>query len=415
VASDPVSAFVNRIREDDGDSSSIAGFLAGGLGLLLGLAGGDGDDYLIGGDGDDILDGGAGADNLVGGDDDDGGKDTASYKTAKAVTARDVTLDEPYKDITGVFVRLGKMAFDAKNTKDGVTLLKSGAKVIVEKKENKKYIILNKDRTLKAVTEDDLDDLNGNNYVIIAAMHTGEDIEEDGEIITRKGDILWQYRYEGAFIFGDDFTVNSKFTATKLTKLFTNGIAYTGSGDQADGDILTNIENITGSKYRDLLIGDDEANTLTGGEGNDILNGGAGDDTLEGGDGDDRLNGDAGNDTLNGGDGTDTLNGGAGNDELNGGDDDDTLNGGAGDDTLNGGAGADTLDGGGGNDTASYVGAASDGRKEDIKIDAVSGSIIARTINKGDVKGVYVNLNLDEQDSTDNSHAAGDRLKISKI
>ena len=42
VASDPVSAFVNRIREDDGDSSSIAGFLAGGLGLLLGLAGGGG-------------------------------------------------------------------------------------------------------------------------------------------------------------------------------------------------------------------------------------------------------------------------------------------------------------------------------------------------------------------------------------
>ena len=30
VASDPVSAFVNRIRKDDGDSSSIAGFLAGG-------------------------------------------------------------------------------------------------------------------------------------------------------------------------------------------------------------------------------------------------------------------------------------------------------------------------------------------------------------------------------------------------
>ena len=42
VASDPVSAFVNRIREDDGDSSSIAGFLAGGLGLLLALAGGGG-------------------------------------------------------------------------------------------------------------------------------------------------------------------------------------------------------------------------------------------------------------------------------------------------------------------------------------------------------------------------------------
>ena len=67
VASDPVSAFVNRIREDDGDSSSIPGLLAGRLGLLLGLAGGDGDDFLIGGDGDDILDGGA-DDNTLEGD-----------------------------------------------------------------------------------------------------------------------------------------------------------------------------------------------------------------------------------------------------------------------------------------------------------------------------------------------------------
>jgi len=42
VASDPVSSFVSRIRKDDGESSSIAGILAGGLGLLLGLAGGGG-------------------------------------------------------------------------------------------------------------------------------------------------------------------------------------------------------------------------------------------------------------------------------------------------------------------------------------------------------------------------------------
>jgi len=42
VASDPLTAFITRIRQEDSDSSNFAGMLAGGLGLLLGLAGGGG-------------------------------------------------------------------------------------------------------------------------------------------------------------------------------------------------------------------------------------------------------------------------------------------------------------------------------------------------------------------------------------
>lgn len=49
VSSDPVSSFITSIRQDDSDSSSFAGLRAGGLGLLLGLAGGGGgSDILIG-------------------------------------------------------------------------------------------------------------------------------------------------------------------------------------------------------------------------------------------------------------------------------------------------------------------------------------------------------------------------------
>lgn len=57
VSSDPVSSFITSIRQDDSESSNFAGLLAGGLGLLLGLAGGGGGgiDTLIGGDGDDIF------------------------------------------------------------------------------------------------------------------------------------------------------------------------------------------------------------------------------------------------------------------------------------------------------------------------------------------------------------------------
>lgn len=57
----------------------------------------------------------------------------------------------------------------------------------------------------------------------------------------------------------------------------------------------------------DLLVGDDEANTLLGLGGNDTIEGKGGNDSLFGNDGDDTLNGGDGNDSLQGGDGTDTA------------------------------------------------------------------------------------------------------------
>ncbi|MES2906828.1 MAG: Flp family type IVb pilin [Pseudomonadota bacterium] len=113
--------------------------------------------------------------------------------------------------------------------------------------------------------------------------------------------------------------------------------AGTASGGDADGDVLTNIQNLTGSNFADVLNGDNSANTISGNGGDDVLNGLGGNDTISG---------DAGNDIINGG---------SGNDFVNGGDGDDTVNGGDGDDTVMGGAGADILNGGDGIDTASYV------------------------------------------------------------
>ena len=180
----------------------------------------------------------------------------------------------------------------------------------------------------------------------------------------------------------------------------------TGSGGHAQGDTLSNIENLIGSPHDDTLIGNSQANSLSGGAGNDTLTGNAGIDMLSGGDGDDQLVGNTGNDTLNGNVGDDTLNGGAGSDTLNGGDNsdtadyadsnagvtvtlggtasgghaqgdtlnsienlsgsrhadnlngnsaDNTLRGGGGNDMLWGGAGADTLHGGDNTDTALYA------------------------------------------------------------
>ena len=120
----------------------------------------------------------------------------------------------------------------------------------------------------------------------------------------------------------------------------------TGTGGDAAGDTLSNIENLIGSDYDDTLIGNSTGggsntldgglgnDTLTGAAGHDVLNGGAGNDTLSGGTGNDTLNGDAGNDTLDGGVGVDTLDGGAGVDILIWDSADSSIDGGTGTDTL---------------------------------------------------------------------------------
>jgi Ca2+-binding RTX toxin-like protein len=160
--------------------------------------------------------------------------------------------------------------------------------------------------------------------------------------------------------------------------------AQAGAGEQA-GDVLSNIENLTGSAFADTLGGDVNANLLSGGDGGDSLNGFGGADTLVGGAGADSLNGAGALDTasylgaagpvavslaiagaqtgagdqagdiltaienLAGSDFADTL-GGSSDTTAN------VLSGFGGDDQLTGRAGADTLDGGSGNDTAVYTG-----------------------------------------------------------
>ena len=75
---------------------------------------------------------------------------------------------------------------------------------------------------------------------------------------------------------------------------------FTGAtqGGDAVGDVLTGIENLSGSPFNDELSGDAEDNYLLGGDGNDQLSGDLGDDVLTGG---------AGTDTFSGGSGTDTC------------------------------------------------------------------------------------------------------------
>lgn len=176
-----------------------------------------------------------------------------------------------------------------------------------------------------------------------------------------------------------------------------------GHGGDAEGDTYASVENVLGSEYGDILVGDGQSNKLYGLRGDDYLMGEGGDDELSGDVGNDKLFGGAGADKLNGGIGSDTayytssstgvfvslmhdiaqggdaqgdtlysienlggssyddqlwgdihanvLEGFGGNDTLKGFGGEDTIKGGSGNDVLHGGAGDDTLLGGSGNDT----------------------------------------------------------------
>jgi len=124
-----------------------------------------------------------------------------------------------------------------------------------------------------------------------------------------------------------DYSESSESVRVNLAEGFAEG------GD-ADGDVLSDIENLTGSDQADTLVGDSGDNVLTGGQGNDRLFGRGGNDTLHGNEGRDTLLGESGDDKLDGGEGSDTLLGGEGNDILYGGDGNDLLFGGEGEDVA---------------------------------------------------------------------------------
>ncbi|MES2677561.1 MAG: cadherin-like domain-containing protein [Pseudomonadota bacterium] len=137
-------------------------------------------------------------------------------------------------------------------------------------------------------------------------------------------------------------------------------------GGAAAGDVLLNIENITGSNFDDTLVGDNKNNVLSGGKGNDTIIGGIGADKIDGGAGIDaasytdstsavvvnlktnlNIGGAAAGDILLnieniiGSNFNDNLAGDANNNMINGGLGADQITGNQGQDFLIGGAGAD--------------------------------------------------------------------------
>lgn len=158
---------------------------------------------------------------------------------------------------------------------------------------------------------------------------------------------------------GGKDTVSYENANRAVTVNLNKGEGYDG---WAKGDSFVSIENLTGSTWGDILIGDARGNHLRGMGGSDRLIGGDGNNTLDGGKHDDSIYGGSGNDTIEGGKhddlifgdyvrvgqphGDDRIDGGGGNDWVQGGGGNDTVSGGKGMDTLLGGHGDDQIDGG---------------------------------------------------------------------
>ena len=190
------------------------------------------------GDGDDDLEGGAGADVLNGG----GGDDRAAY----------------WRSDAGVTVDLAAGTARGGHA-DGDTL--TGIEDIGGSGHADRLTGDNGDNTLQGAGGDD--ELSGGDGDDWLEGHVGADVLDGGA-----GE-------DGAAYWGSDAGVT------------VNLDAGTASGGHADGDVLTGIERIDGSRHADHLIGGAGRNTFYGGDGNDSLDGGAGSDWLQGGAGDD--------------------------------------------------------------------------------------------------------------------------------
>lgn len=315
------------------------------------LTGTSGDDRIYGDNGNDTLIGGAGADYLDGGS----GNNTASYSTAGSAV------------VVSLATGTGTLG-DA----DGDTLV-----------------------NIQNLTGSNYDDiLSGDANANTISGGGGDDLLKGGG---------------GADHLDGGSGNNTASYANSSAGVNVNLATGTGSGGEAQGDTLVNIQNLTGSAYADTLTGDANDNTLLGGDGNDTLIGGGGADHLDGQAGTNSTSyaastaavivnltsgtgagGDAQGDTLVN---IQKVTGSSYADIMTGGPSEDWLYGGAGDDLLKGAGGADHIDGGTGNNTVSYVNSSQ----------AVIVSLASGTGSGGDAAGdTYVNIqNLSGSDYND--------------
>jgi len=363
------------------------------------VTGGSGDDVLTSGGGDDTFVGGAGNDTLSGG----AGQDTADYSNASSGIVAGLNTGAAADDGDGGsdtlidIENLTGSGFDDTLTGAGNENVLSGgggydvlvglggddalyggtgaANEIYGGEGDDTYYIDANDTLVEEVDEGHDTVITTLNAFILRANFEDLTFAGSGNFRGRGNalnnvltgaagdDILNGGGGQDRLIGGLGSDTASYVTAAAgiVADLAANAVSNDGDGGS---DILTSIENLTGSAFNDSLSGDGSANRLDGGDGDDLLIGRGGNDILRGGDGVDTANysaaasgiraqldtgevtdGDGGTDYVSG---VENIIGTAFNDVIIASTGDNVLNGGAGYDILIGGEGNDTLRGGSG-------------------------------------------------------------------
>ena len=257
------------------------GALTGGDNILSGAGGDDaiyggsgddalngdaGDDALYGGAGDDALNGGAGDDTLIGGPGADAftggaGEDTVSYEYA---TDEKVTVNLTWT--------ASQSAADASNPShsDGDYFPNGDVENVIGSSRG------------DAITGNNLDNKlwGGAGADTLDGGQGGDNIIDGGP----GGDTI-----VGSLVGLDTVTYANSDAGVRVTVN-----AQTGNeGGHAEGDRLSNIENLVGSDHDDRLFGDGLLNGLSGGAGDDKIVAGGDIDWVEGGAGADTMDGGA--------------------------------------------------------------------------------------------------------------------------
>ena len=302
-----------------------ANIITGGTGNDI-LVGGAGNDTLNGGDGDDILRPGAGIDTVNGG----AGIDTVDYSdSAVGVTVYLTTFG-------GTRVYEGSTLTDTLNSIENI---------------------------IGSALTDNLEGGAGANRI------------DGGD----GNDTIWGQNGNDVLIGGAGVDVlrydNEASNGARGIGVNVNLVTGVATDSWGATDTVSGFEDVYGTIYADIMVGDAGANVLSGAAGDDILDGGAGSDTMFGGTGNDIYYIDNAGDRAaeNASDGTadevrttlttftlgstaasnvenltglldtgQSLTGSSLANVITGGGGDDTLRGAGGNDTLNGGAGVDT-------------------------------------------------------------------------
>lgn len=261
------------------------------------IFGSQGNDILIGNSGDDTLLGGLGLDSLRGGR---FGSDTASYILATSGVVANLTFGYGYMTNPG----------DAadRDTYSSIENIDGGSG----------FDHLTGDGLANRLRgnggADQLFGVGGND--LLEGGNGGDRIDGGGGDDTISGGAGNDSVIGGTGadeMSGGDGTDQLEYFAS-ASGVHINLALNTAEGGDAQGDIISQFENIAGSQHDDILRGSKDENGLAGNAGDDQIFGVGGNDNLFGGEGDDRLHGGAGSDYIEGGFEYDVMSGGSGRD-----------------------------------------------------------------------------------------------------